>query len=129
MAGNTLGELFRVTTAGESHGPALVCIVDGCPPGLALSEADIQQDLERRRPGRSKFTTPRREPDKVKILSGVFEGQTTGTPIAMVIENTDVRSQDYSQIAATFRPAHADYTYLQKYGIRDYRVGGRASAR
>ncbi|HID01342.1 MAG TPA: chorismate synthase [Piscirickettsiaceae bacterium] len=129
MAGNTLGELFRVTTAGESHGPALVCIVDGCPPGLALSEADIQQDLERRRPGRSKFTTPRREPDKVKILSGVFEGQTTGTPIAMVIENTDVRSQDYSQIAATFRPAHADYTYLQKYGIRDYRGGGRASAR
>lgn len=129
MAGNTLGELFRVTTAGESHGPALVCIVDGCPPGMALSEADIQPDLDRRRPGSSKFTTPRREADQVKILSGVFEGKTTGTPIAMVIENTDQRSRDYGSIAETFRPAHADYTYLQKYGIRDYRGGGRSSAR
>ncbi len=129
MAGNTLGALFRVTTAGESHGSALVCIVDGCPPGLELSEADIQPDLDRRRPGSSKFTTPRREADQVKILSGVFEGKTTGTPIAMVIENTDQRSKDYSKIAETFRPAHADYTYLQKYGVRDYRGGGRASAR
>ncbi|SIN86715.1 chorismate synthase [Sulfurivirga caldicuralii] len=129
MAGNTLGELFRVTTAGESHGPALVCIVDGCPPGMELSEADIQPDLDRRRPGSSKFTTPRREADHVKILSGVFEGKTTGTPIAMVIENTDQRSKDYGSIAQTFRPAHADYTYLQKYGIRDYRGGGRSSAR
>ena len=129
MAGNTLGELFRVTTAGESHGPALVCIVDGCPPGMALSEDDIQPELDRRRPGSSKFTTPRREADRVRILSGVFEGRTTGTPIAMIIENTDQRSRDYGSIAETFRPAHADYTYLQKYGIRDYRGGGRSSAR
>lgn len=129
MAGNTLGQVFRVTTFGESHGLALGCIVDGCPPGLAISEADIQQELDRRKPGTSKFTTARREPDQVKILSGVFEGVTTGTPIGLLIENTDQRSQDYSKIADTFRPAHADYSYLQKYGVRDYRGGGRSSAR
>ena len=129
MAGNTLGQVFRVTTFGESHGVALGCIIDGCPPGLVLSEADIQIELDRRKPGTSKFTTARREPDKVKILSGVFEGVTTGTPIGLLIENTDQRSQDYSKIAETFRPAHADYTYLQKYGVRDYRGGGRSSAR
>ncbi|HEY9016994.1 chorismate synthase [Thiomicrospira sp.] len=129
MAGNTLGQVFRVTTFGESHGLALGCIIDGCPPGLVISEADIQAELDRRKPGTSKFTTARREPDQVKILSGVFEGVTTGTPIGLLIENTDQRSQDYSKIADTFRPAHADYTYLQKYGVRDYRGGGRSSAR
>lgn len=129
MAGNTLGQVFRVTTFGESHGLALGCIIDGCPPGLAITEADIQAELDRRKPGTSKFTTARREPDQVKILSGVFEGVTTGTPIGLLIENMDQRSQDYSKIAETFRPAHADYTYLQKYGVRDYRGGGRSSAR
>ena len=129
MAGNTLGQVFRVTTFGESHGLALGCIIDGCPPGLVISEEDIQQELDRRKPGTSKFTTARREADQVKILSGVFEGKTTGTPIGLIIENTDQRSQDYSKIADTFRPAHADYTYTQKYGFRDYRGGGRSSAR
>ncbi len=129
MAGNTIGKLFTVTTFGESHGLALGCIVDGCPPGIELSEADLQQDLDRRKPGQSKFTTQRREQDQVKILSGVFEGKTTGTSIGMVIENTDQRSKDYSKIKDQFRPAHADYTYAQKYGIRDYRGGGRSSAR
>jgi chorismate synthase len=129
MSGNTFGEVFRVTTAGESHGLGLVAIVDGCPPGLELSESDIQPDLDRRKPGSSKFTTKRNEADSVKILSGVFEGKTTGTPIALLIENTDQRSGDYSTIANMFRPGHADYTYLQKYGIRDYRGGGRSSAR
>ncbi|MDM7323216.1 MAG: chorismate synthase [Gammaproteobacteria bacterium] len=129
MSGNTFGTLFTVTTFGESHGPALGCIVDGCPPGLALSEEDIQPDLDRRKPGTSRHTTQRREDDRVRILSGVFEGKTTGTPIALLIENTDQRSKDYSDIAQTFRPGHADYTYQQKYGIRDYRGGGRSSAR
>lgn len=129
MAGNTLGKLFSVTTFGESHGLALGCIVDGCPPGLALTEADIQQELDRRKPGTSKHATARREDDEVQILSGVFEGKTTGTPIGMLIHNTDQRSKDYSKVAETFRPAHADYTYTQKYGFRDYRGGGRSSAR
>ncbi|WP_353979153.1 chorismate synthase [Salinicola endophyticus] len=129
MSGNTFGKLFTVTTFGESHGPALGAIVDGCPPGLALSEAELQRDLDRRRPGSSRHTTQRREPDQVKILSGVFEGRTTGTPIGLAIENTDQRSKDYSKIQAQFRPAHADYTYHHKYGIRDYRGGGRSSAR
>jgi len=129
MAGNSIGKLFTVTSFGESHGPAIGCIVDGCPPGMALSEADIQHDLERRKPGKSRHTTQRREQDEVKILSGVFEGKTTGTPIGLIIENTDARSQDYSKIADRFRPAHADYTYQQKYGLRDYRGGGRSSAR
>jgi chorismate synthase len=129
VSGNTLGRLFTVTTFGESHGPALGCIVDGCPPGLALTEADIQADLERRRTGKSRHTSQRREPDRVRILSGVFEGQTTGTPIGLLIENLDARSKDYSNIRDRFRPGHADYTYLQKYGRRDYRGGGRASAR
>jgi chorismate synthase len=129
MAGNTLGQLFTVTTFGESHGPALGCVVDGCPPGLPLAEADIQADLERRRPGRSKYVTQRKEPDTVRILSGVFEGVTTGTSIGLLIENVDQRSRDYSKIKDKFRPGHADYTYQQKYGIRDYRGGGRASAR
>lgn len=129
MAGNSFGRAFVVTTFGESHGPALGCVIDGCPPGLPLAEEDIQQDLERRRPGKSRFTTQRREPDAVKILSGVFEGQTTGTPIALLIENTDQRSRDYGAIKDKFRPGHADYTYQQKYGIRDYRGGGRSSAR
>lgn len=129
MPGNTFGRMFAVTTFGESHGPALGCVVDGCPPGLLLSEADIQADLERRRPGRSRHTTQRKEADAVKILSGVFEGQTTGTPIGLLIENTDQRSHDYSDIKDKFRPGHADYTYQQKYGIRDYRGGGRSSAR
>ena len=129
MSGNSFGRLFIVTTFGESHGPALGCIVDGCPPGMALCEDDIQADLERRRPGRSRHTTQRKEPDQVKILSGVFEGKTTGTPIGLVIENKDQRSRDYSEIKDKFRPGHADYTYQQKYGIRDYRGGGRASAR
>ncbi len=129
MAGNSIGQLFKVTTFGESHGLALGCIVDGCPPGLALSEEDLQGDLDRRKPGTSKFTTQRREPDQVKILSGVFEGKTTGTPIGLLIENTDQRSKDYTNIMHQFRPGHADYTYTHKYGFRDYRGGGRSSAR
>jgi chorismate synthase len=129
MAGNSIGQHFRVTTFGESHGLALGCIVDGCPPGLELSEADLQGDLDRRRPGTSRYTTARREADEVKILSGVFEGQTTGTSIGLMIENTDQRSKDYSEIKDKFRPGHADYTYHQKYGVRDYRGGGRSSAR
>lgn len=129
MSGNTIGKLFTVTTFGESHGLALGCIIDGCPPGLEISEADIQHDLNRRKPGTSRFTTQRREDDEVKILSGVFEGKTTGTSIGMVIENTDQRSKDYSKIKDRFRPMHADYTYTQKYGDRDYRGGGRSSAR
>ncbi len=129
MSGNTLGKLFAVTSFGESHGPAIGCVVDGCPPGLSLSEADIQHDLDRRRPGTSRHVTQRKEPDKVEILSGVFEGKTTGTPIALLIRNVDQRSKDYGKIAETFRPGHADYTYWQKYGIRDYRGGGRQSAR
>ena len=129
MAGDTYGRLFTVTTFGESHGPAMGCVVDGCPPGLALSEADIQTDLDRRRPGRSRHVTQRQEPDQVKILSGVFEGVTTGTAIGLLVENVDQRSGDYSKIKDSFRPGHADYTYQQKYGIRDYRGGGRASAR
>jgi chorismate synthase len=129
MSGNTLGTLFTVTSFGESHGPAIGCVVDGCPPGVALAEADIQRELDRRRPGTSRHVTQRREPDTVEILSGVFEGRTTGTPIALLIRNEDARSKDYANIAATFRPGHADYAYAQKYGIRDYRGGGRASAR
>lgn len=129
MAGNSIGKLFTVTSFGESHGPALGCIVDGCPPGMALSEADLQRDLDRRKPGQSRFTTQRREADQVRILSGVFEGKTTGTPIGLLIENTDQRSKDYGRIKDQFRPAHADYTYHHKYGIRDYRGGGRSSAR
>ncbi|MFV0477413.1 MAG: chorismate synthase [Parahaliea sp.] len=129
MAGNSFGKLFTLTSFGESHGPALGCIVDGCPPGLSLSAADLQRDLDRRKPGTSRFTTQRREDDAVKILSGVFEGKTTGTPIGLLIENTDQRSRDYSDIKDTFRPAHADYSYNQKYGFRDYRGGGRSSAR
>ncbi|AXS82043.1 MULTISPECIES: chorismate synthase [Marinobacter] len=129
MSGNTFGKLFAVTSFGESHGAALGCIIDGCPPGLELSEADMQRDLDRRKPGTSRHTTQRREADEVKILSGVFEGKTTGTPIGLLIENTDQRSKDYSKIAGQFRPAHADYTYMHKYGVRDYRGGGRSSAR
>ncbi|MFO7858656.1 MAG: chorismate synthase [Ectothiorhodospiraceae bacterium] len=129
MAGNTIGKLFQLTSFGESHGPALGAVVDGCPPGLALSAADLQHDLDRRRPGTSRYTTQRKEPDEVRILSGVFEGYTTGTPIGLLIENADQRSRDYSDIASTFRPGHADYTYTQKYGVRDYRGGGRSSAR
>ncbi|WP_298447286.1 chorismate synthase [uncultured Marinobacter sp.] len=129
MSGNSFGKLFTVTTFGESHGAALGCIIDGCPPGLALSEADMQADLDRRKPGTSRHTTQRREADEVRILSGVFEGKTTGTPIGLIIENTDQRSKDYSKISEQFRPAHADYTYAHKYGIRDYRGGGRSSAR
>jgi len=129
MSGNTFGKVFTVTTFGESHGPALGCIVDGCPPGMGLSEADIQADLERRRPGKSRHTTQRQEADQVEILSGVFEGMTTGTPIGLLIHNTDQRSHDYSNIKDKFRPGHADYSYQQKYGIRDYRGGGRSSAR
>jgi chorismate synthase len=129
MAGNTLGRLFTVTTCGESHGPGLAGIVDGCPPGLALCEADIQHDLERRRPGRSRHTTQRQEPDQVRILSGVFEGVTTGTPIGLLVENVDQRSRDYTENKDKFRPGHADLTYQEKYGIRDYRGGGRSSAR
>jgi len=129
MSGNSFGRLFTVTTFGESHGPAMGCVVDGCPPGMALAEADIQADLERRRPGRSRHTTQRQEPDQVRILSGVFEGTTTGTPIGLLIENVDQRSRDYGDIKDKFRPGHADYTYQQKYGIRDYRGGGRSSAR
>lgn len=129
MAGNSIGQIFRVTTFGESHGVALGCIVDGVPPGIPLTEADLQHDLDRRRPGTSRYTTQRREPDQVRILSGVFEGVTTGTSIGLIIENTDQRSQDYSAIKDVFRPGHADYTYEQKYGLRDYRGGGRSSAR
>lgn len=129
MSGNTIGKLFSVTNFGESHGAAIGCVVDGCPPGMALSEADIQRDLDRRRPGQSRHTTQRREADEVRILSGLFEGKTTGAPIALLIENTDQRSKDYSEIMDRFRPGHADYTYQQKYGIRDYRGGGRSSAR
>ena len=129
MSHNSFGHLFRVTTWGESHGPAIGCVVDGCPPRIALTEADIQPWLDRRRPGQSKYTTQRQEPDEVKILSGVFEGMTTGTPIALVIENVDQRSRDYGQIAQQYRPGHADLTYDLKYGIRDYRGGGRSSAR
>ena len=129
MSGNTFGHLFRVTSFGESHGPAIGCVVDGCPPGLALDEAVIQRDLDRRRPGTSRHVTQRREPDAVEILSGVFEGRTTGTPIALLIRNQDARSGDYASIAETFRPGHADYTYWQKYGVRDPRGGGRQSAR
>jgi chorismate synthase len=129
MSGSTLGRLFTVTSFGESHGPAIGCVVDGCPPGLALVEADIQRDLDRRRPGTSRHVTQRREPDRVEILSGVFEGRTTGAPIALLIRNEDPRSKDYGNIAEAFRPGHADYAYWQKYGIRDYRGGGRSSAR
>ncbi len=129
MSGNSFGRSFVVTTFGESHGPALGCVVDGCPPGLPLSEADIQADLDRRRPGRSRHTTQRNEPDQVEILSGVFEGQTTGTPIGLLIRNKDQRSKDYGDIKDKFRPGHADFTYQHKYGIRDYRGGGRSSAR
>jgi chorismate synthase len=129
MSGNTFGKLFTMTACGESHGKEYLCIVDGCPPGMALSEKDIQNDLDRRKPGKSRHVTQRRESDTVEIISGVFEGKTTGTPIGLVIENEDQRSKDYSKIMDRFRPGHADYTYLQKYGIRDYRGGGRASAR
>src|SRR5579862_3502934 len=135
MSHNTFGHLFRLTTFGESHGPALGCVVDGCPPGIALTEADIQRDLDRRRPGQSKYVTQRQEPDAVKILSGVFQDErmaeplTTGTPIGLLIENVDQRSKDYSEIRDLYRPGHADYTYDAKYGLRDYRGGGRASAR
>jgi len=129
MSGNSIGRLFTLTSFGESHGPAIGGIVDGCPPGLALCEDDLQPDLDRRKPGQSRYTTQRREDDRVRILSGVFEGRTTGAPIALVIENTDQRSKDYGTIADTFRPNHADYTYTQKYGFRDYRGGGRSSAR
>ncbi|MDM0046094.1 chorismate synthase [Variovorax dokdonensis] len=129
MSGNTLGTLFTVTNFGESHGPAIGCVIDGCPPGMALSEADIQPDLDRRRPGTSRHVTQRNEADEVQILSGVYEGRTTGTPIALLIRNTDQRSKDYGEIARQFRPGHADYTYWMKYGIRDPRGGGRSSAR
>lgn len=129
MSGNTFGKLFTVTSAGESHGPAYIGIVDGCPPGMSLAEADLQRDLDRRKPGQSRHTTQRREADQVRILSGVFEGRTTGTPIGLLIENTDQKSKDYAKIVDKFRPGHADYTYIQKYGLRDHRGGGRASAR
>lgn len=129
MSGNSFGKLFTVTTFGESHGLALGCIVDGCPPGMSLCEEDLQRDLDRRKPGTSRYTTQRKEADSVKILSGVFEGKTTGTPIGLLIENTDQRSKDYGNIQDIFRPGHADYTYTQKYGFRDYRGGGRSSAR
>ncbi|MDP5116263.1 MAG: chorismate synthase [Burkholderiaceae bacterium] len=129
MSGNTFGTLFTVTNFGESHGPAIGCVIDGCPPGMAVSEADIQHDLDRRRPGTSRHVTQRQEPDQVQILSGVYQGVTTGTPIALLIHNTDQRSKDYSDILQTFRPGHADYTYTQKYGVRDPRGGGRSSAR
>jgi chorismate synthase len=129
VAGNTFGKAFTVTTFGESHGPALGCVVDGCPPGLALSEADLQPDVDRRRPGTSQYTSQRRESDTVRVLSGTFEGKTTGTPIGLIVENQDQRSRDYDKIKDRFRPGHADYTYQQKYGFRDYRGGGRSSAR
>jgi len=129
MSGNSIGKLFTVTSFGESHGPALGCVVDGCPPGLELSAEDLQQDLDRRKPGKSRYTTQRRETDEVTILSGVFEGKTTGTPIGLLIHNMDQKPKDYSEIMDRFRPSHADYTYQQKYGVRDYRGGGRSSAR
>jgi len=129
MSGNTLGTLFTVTTFGESHGPAIGCVIDGCPPGMPLGVEDIQPDLDRRKPGTSRHVTQRHEDDEVEILSGVYEGKTTGTPIALLIRNIDQRSKDYDKIARSFRPGHADYTYLRKYGIRDPRGGGRASAR
>lgn len=129
MAGNTFGSIFKVTTFGETHGGSVGCIIDGCPSGLALVEADIQKDLDRRRPGQSDITTQRKEMDKIEIHSGVFEGKTTGTPIMLLVKNKDARSKDYEHLKDVFRPSHADYTYLQKYGIRDYRGGGRASAR
>jgi len=129
MSGNTFGKLFTVTNFGESHGPAIGCVIDGCPPGMELCEADIQHDLDRRRPGTSKFVTQRNEPDQVQILSGVYQGKTTGTPIALLIQNTDQRSKDYGNILQSFRPGHADYAYWHKYGIRDPRGGGRSSAR
>ena len=129
MSGNTIGKLFAVTSFGESHGEAIGCIVDGCPPGLSLCEADLQKDLDRRKPGTSRHTTQRREPDEVRILSGVFDGKTTGTPIGLIIENQDQKSKDYGDIAHQFRPGHADYTYFMKYGFRDFRGGGRSSAR
>ena len=129
MSGNTIGKLFSVTTFGESHGPVLGCVVDGCPPGLELDATDLQADLDRRKPGKSRYTTQRRELDEIKILSGTFEGKTTGTPIGMVIENVDQKPKDYTKIKELFRPSHADYTYFQKYGVRDYRGGGRSSAR
>ncbi len=129
MSGNTFGKLFCVTSFGESHGPAIGCVIDGCPPGMALTEADIQTELDRRKPGTSRHVTQRHEPDAVEILSGVFEGKTTGTPIALLIRNEDQRSKDYNNIAQSFRPGHADYVYLQKYGLRDHRGGGRSSAR
>ena len=129
MSGNTFGNLFAVTNFGESHGPAIGCVIDGCPPGMSLSEADIQADLDRRRPGTSRHVTQRSEPDTVEILSGVYQGKTTGTPICLLIKNTDQRSKDYGNILETFRPGHADYTYLHKYGLRDPRGGGRSSAR
>src|SRR3984885_6958852 len=128
MPGNTIGKLFAVTTFGESHGPVMGGVVDGCPPGLALSEADLQADVDRRRTGTSHFVSQRREGDQVKLLSGIFEGRTTGTPIGILIENTDARPRDYEKIKDRFRPGHADYTYQHKYGLRDYRGGGRASA-
>ncbi|MBT8138067.1 MAG: chorismate synthase, partial [Gammaproteobacteria bacterium] len=129
MSGNTFGKLFAVTSCGESHGPGLLCIVDGCPPGMELSEEDIQQDVERRRTGKSRHTSQRREPDQVQILSGLFEGRTTGAPIGLLVHNVDQKPKDYRKIANSFRPGHADYTYQQKYGFRDYRGGGRSSAR
>src|ERR1051326_2259853 len=129
MSGNTLGTIFCITSFGESHGPAIGCVVDGCPPGMELAAIDIQRDLDRRKPGTSRHVTQRRESDTVEILSGVFEGRTTGTPIALLIRNEDQRSKDYGNIAETFRPGHADYTYWHKYGIRDPRGGGRSSAR
>ena len=129
MSFNTFGKIFRFTTWGESHGPAIGCVVDGCPPNIPISERDIQKDMDRRRPGQSKFTTQRKESDKVSILSGVFQGKTTGTPISMIIYNEDKRSRDYESIKEKFRPGHADFTYFKKYGIRDYRGGGRQSAR
>ena len=129
MSFNTFGKIFRFTTWGESHGPAIGCVVDGCPPLIQLKEQDIQKELNKRKPGRSKFTTQRKESDKVQILSGVFEGKTTGTPISLIIYNEDMRSKDYKDIKDKFRPGHADFTYFKKYGIRDYRGGGRSSAR
>ena len=129
MSFNTFGKLFRFTTWGESHGPAIGCVIDGCPPRIKLGEKDVQVEMDRRRPGKSKFTSQRKESDKVKIMSGVFEGKTTGTPISIIINNEDARSRDYETIKDKFRPGHADYTYFKKYGIRDYRGGGRQSAR
>ena len=129
MSFNTFGKLFRFSTWGESHGPAIGCVVDGCPPNISIKEQDIQIELDKRKPGQSKFTTQRKEDDKVQILSGVFEGKTTGTPISLIIYNKDMRSKDYGNIKDKFRPGHADLTYFKKYGIRDYRGGGRSSAR